>query len=219
MFFKNYLHVHPFFLSVVLLYITSCLFSCLFFFDENLTMDKHVSNICKSSFYHLWNIAAIRGALTKPSVLSFPSFHHDCISAIVCYLDFHNTPYTSYNQCRMLLLAWLLEPRNMITSYQYFITGSPYISEFGSKSSFSRLRLFINSPLFTSGTCYIFVMSGLVYGHRLSHSTYPYPASLAMETEHSPALHLIFGTHCHLTQNNRSIFKRQLKTHLFKQIP
>ena len=33
-------------------------------FDETLSLDKHVSSVCKSALFHLWNIAKIRMYLT-----------------------------------------------------------------------------------------------------------------------------------------------------------
>ena len=34
-------------------------------FDETLSLDKHVSSICKSALFHLWNIVKIRMYLTS----------------------------------------------------------------------------------------------------------------------------------------------------------
>ena len=36
-------------------------------FDETLSLDKHVSSVCKSVLFHLWNIAKIRMHLTSES--------------------------------------------------------------------------------------------------------------------------------------------------------
>ena len=36
-------------------------------FDETLSLDKHVSSVCKSALFHLWNIAKIRMYLTSES--------------------------------------------------------------------------------------------------------------------------------------------------------
>ena len=63
--------------------------------------------------------------------------------------------------------------------------------------------------LHTSIKCILMnvVMSGLVYGPRLSQSTYLYPTSLATETELSLTLHLAYGTHCCLTSQHRTILQ------------
>ena len=36
-------------------------------FDGNLSLDKHVSSVCKSALFHLWNITKIRMYLTSES--------------------------------------------------------------------------------------------------------------------------------------------------------
>ena len=36
-------------------------------FDETLSLDKHVSSVCKSALFHLWNITKIRMYLTSES--------------------------------------------------------------------------------------------------------------------------------------------------------
>ena len=37
-------------------------------FDETLSPDKHVSSVCKSPLFHLWNVAKIRMYLTSESI-------------------------------------------------------------------------------------------------------------------------------------------------------
>ena len=37
-------------------------------FDENLPLDKHVSSVCKSALFHLWNIAKISSSSGHRSI-------------------------------------------------------------------------------------------------------------------------------------------------------
>ena len=44
-------------------------------FDETLSLDKHVSYVCKSALFHLWNIAKIRMYLTSENTETLVHAH------------------------------------------------------------------------------------------------------------------------------------------------
>ena len=68
-------------------------------FDETLSLDKHVSSVCKSALFHLWNIAKIRMYLTSESTKTLVHAY------ITCRLD----------NCNSLLLG---SPKYMIQKLQ-----------------------------------------------------------------------------------------------------
>ena len=47
-------------------------------FDETLAMDKHVSSVCNSALFHLWNVAKIRMYLTSESTKTFVHAYVTC---------------------------------------------------------------------------------------------------------------------------------------------
>ena len=47
-------------------------------FDETLSLDKHVSSVCKSDLFHLWNIANIRMYLTSESTKTLVHAYVTC---------------------------------------------------------------------------------------------------------------------------------------------
>ena len=55
-------------------------------FDETLSLDKHVSSVCKSALFHLWNIAKIRMYLTSESTETLVHAY------VTCRLDNCNWP-------------------------------------------------------------------------------------------------------------------------------
>ena len=68
-------------------------------FDETLSLDKHVSSVCKSALFHLWNIAKIRMYLTSDSTKTL------VYAYVTCRLD----------NCNSLLLG---SPKYMIQKLQ-----------------------------------------------------------------------------------------------------
>ena len=68
-------------------------------FDETLSLDKHVSSVCKSALFHLWNIAKIRVYLTSESTKTLVHAY------VTCRLD----------NCNSLLLG---SPKYMIQKLQ-----------------------------------------------------------------------------------------------------
>ena len=68
-------------------------------FDETLSLDKHVSSVCKSALFHLWNIAKIRMYLTSESTKTLVHAY------VTCQLD----------NCNSLLLG---SPKYMIQKLQ-----------------------------------------------------------------------------------------------------
>ena len=68
-------------------------------FDETLSLDKHVSSVCKSALFHLWNIAKIRMYLTSESTRTL------VYAYVTCRLD----------NCNSLLLG---SPQYMIQKLQ-----------------------------------------------------------------------------------------------------
>ena len=68
-------------------------------FDETLSLDKHVSSVCKSALFHLWNIAKIRMYLTSESTRTL------VYAYVTCRLD----------NCNSLLLG---SPKYMIQKLQ-----------------------------------------------------------------------------------------------------
>ena len=68
-------------------------------FDETLSLDKHVSSVCKSALFHLWNIAKIRMYLTSESTKTLVHAY------VTCRLD----------NCNSLLLG---SPKYMIQNFQ-----------------------------------------------------------------------------------------------------
>ena len=69
-------------------------------FHETLSLDKHVSSVCKSALFHLWNIAKIRMYLTSESTKTLVHAY------VTCRLD---------NYCNSLLLG---SPKYMIQKLQ-----------------------------------------------------------------------------------------------------
>ena len=61
-------------------------------FDETLSLDKHVSSVCKSVLFHFWNIAKIRMYLTSESTKTLIHAY------VTCRLD----------NCNSLLLGSLM---------------------------------------------------------------------------------------------------------------
>ena len=47
-------------------------------FDETLSLDKHVSSVCKSALFHLWNMAKIRMYLTSDSTKTLVHVYVTC---------------------------------------------------------------------------------------------------------------------------------------------
>ena len=68
-------------------------------FDETLSLDKHVSSVCKSALFHLWNIAKIRMYLTSESTRTLVHAY------VTCQLD----------NCNSLILG---SPKYMIQKLQ-----------------------------------------------------------------------------------------------------
>ena len=68
-------------------------------FDETLSLDKHVSSVCKSTLFHLWNIAKIRMYLTSESKKTL------VYAYVTCRLD----------NCNSLLLR---SPKYMVQKLQ-----------------------------------------------------------------------------------------------------
>ena len=69
-------------------------------FDETLSLDKHVSSVCKSALFHLWNIVKIRMYLTSESTKTLVHAY------VTCRLD----------NCNSLLLG---SPKYMIQKLQH----------------------------------------------------------------------------------------------------
>ena len=71
-------------------------------FDEHMSLNVHVSSICKSSFYHLRNLARIRKYLTKDSatvvVHAFVTSKLDYRNALLCGLPKYQLQKLQYVQ-------------------------------------------------------------------------------------------------------------------------
>ena len=63
------------------------------FFDEHMSMSKHITNKCKSAFYHLYNISKIRDILDQDSC---EKLVHSLIFSHIDYCNglLHFVPYS-----------------------------------------------------------------------------------------------------------------------------
>ena len=116
-------------------------------FDTHLTMVRHVNSICKSSFYHLRNIAKIRKYIslktTEILVHSFVSSKLDNCNSLLFGLP-NKLLATNYNLYRMLLQESSLFPINTTTLHLSLLicTGYQLNQELNIKSFYLPSKLF-----------------------------------------------------------------------------
>jgi hypothetical protein len=77
-------------------------------FDQHMSMDKHVTNICKNCFFHLRKITRIKEYLSTSDIqtLVHALLHRNWIIVILYYTDCLNFLLIGYRMCKTVLLDW-----------------------------------------------------------------------------------------------------------------
>lgn len=81
-------------------------------FDSNLNVSEHITKLCASASFYIYNIRRIRKYLSRDSA---ETLVHAFISSM---LDYGNS-LNSFSECRMLLLVLSFQCRDIVTALHF----------------------------------------------------------------------------------------------------
>ena len=84
-------------------------------FDPVLNMACHVTSLCKSAYYHLYNLGKVRKCLTRSMLLLVP----DWTMVTLCCMGLILACWISYSAYKILQHCFSQGPRSMNISHQF----------------------------------------------------------------------------------------------------